>query len=119
MSKKPEAMNDEARRAAFELAFANRRSPMDFEKWSDAELLVRILDRAPGASRAECLDALARARRLCDDTYEVCDMFRDGKYGEGAAGRVAAVRKLSEHDPGFESAEYEAAFATGLLWTAF
>ncbi|MHB8895061.1 MAG: hypothetical protein ACYC99_07790 [Candidatus Geothermincolia bacterium] len=112
-------MNAEARRAAFELAFGNRRAPLDSDAWAGEELTAKVRERAVTTSGDEIRDILSRVRRLSDDAYEICDSFREGVYGEGAPGRKAAVLQLSRRDPGFELAEYEAAFATGLFWTAF
>jgi len=68
-----------------------------------------------------CLMAMVRS--LCDAVYEVCEAFRNGSFGAGtAAGKGAAshaIAELSKKQPGFSDAEYEAAFAAGLLWIAF
>lgn len=112
-------MNLEAKRASFELAFGSRRSPLPYERQTDRELLPRVQERAPNASPEEILDALVRVRRLCDNVYEVCDAFRDGRFGEGTPARAAALSELAERIPGFTEAEYKTAFAEGLLWTAF
>jgi len=111
-------LNEQARRAAFELSFANRRAPLD-DSSEDEELMRKVLERAPTATREEAADALTRVIHLSADAYSVCDAYRDGKYGQGTPGRKAAVAELSLMDPGFDLPEYEAAFATGLLWTAF
>ena len=67
----------------------------------------------------KAVDAMARVLRLSADTWSICDLYRDGKFGRGTPGRKAAVAELRTMDPGFDLPEYEAAFATGLLWTAF
>lgn len=112
-------MNLEANSAALAIALGAPRSPLPFERCTDEELLPRVREKAQNASPAECLDALARARRLCDDVYEVCEAFRDGKLGEGVSARQAALGEIAGRNPGFTEADYEAAFAAGLLWTAF
>ncbi len=119
MREEPTSVNPEAVRAAFELAFANPRSPLSYETSTDSELQPRVRRGAPAASPEECLGALAMVRRLCDDIYKICGDFRDGKFGKGDSARAAAVRQLAVRNPGFTAGDYEAAFSAGLLWTAF
>jgi hypothetical protein len=119
MPEKPAIMNPETRHAAFGLAFSDSRSPLPYETHTDKELLPGIRELAPAASPEECLEALARIRSLCDTVYEVCEAFRTGKFGAGAVAREGAIKELSRKNSGFSEAEYEAAFAAGLLWTAF
>lgn len=119
MKEGPAGTDLDARRAAFELAFDSRRSPLPYEKQTDEQLLPEVHRRAPSSSKDECLDALAAVRRLCDDVYDVCNEFRDGGFGAGASARLAATSELAGRRPGFTAAEYEAAFSAGLLWTAF
>ncbi len=111
-------MNPEARKIAFTLAFTNSRSPLQYEMHTDDELVPAIQAHAPSASREECREALESVRSLCDRVYEICDAFRSGRYGSGIPSQAEAIRVLSEQNPGFSEAEYRAAFAAGLLWTA-
>lgn len=108
-----------AQAAAFALAFTNSRSPLPFETHTDAELLELIQARVPLAPVAECREALARVRRLCDAVYEVCEAFRKGGFGTGPESAPAALAALAQALPGFSDQEYREAFAAGLLWTAF
>jgi hypothetical protein len=112
-------MNPEARHAAFGLAFSSSRSPLSYETHTDEDLLPKVRKLAPAATPEECLDALARVRSLCDSVYEVCEAFRAGRFGTGPRARERAVTELSRKNSGFSEAEYETAFAAGLLWTAF
>jgi hypothetical protein len=112
-------MDPEVLSAAFLLAFGNSRSPLPFETHRDEDLLPLVRERVPAASPDECLEALALVRSLCNDIYDVCERFRTGGFGSGAAARKRAVAELSLRHFGFLDAEYEAAFAAGLLWTAF
>jgi hypothetical protein len=86
---------------------------------SDGKLSLALFAPHSHASTDEILDALARMRRLSDKVYEVCDAFRDGRFGEGTSARVAALQELADGNPGFTEVEYETAFAAGLLWTTF
>ena len=108
-----------AQAAAFALAFTNSRSPLPFETHTDAELVEAIQVRVPSAPVAECREALARVRLLCDAVYKVCEAFRKGAFGTGPESAPAALAALAQSLPGFSDQEYREAFATGLLWTAF
>jgi hypothetical protein len=108
-----------AQEATFALAFTSSRSPLPYEMHTDRELLPAIRERAPAASEKECLEALARIRRLCDAVYDVCGAFRDGKFGSGPGSAPAALAALADTRPGFSDQEYREAFAAGLLWTGF
>ena len=108
-----------AQAAAFALAFTNSRSPLPFETHTDAELVEVIRARVPSAPMAECREALARVRHLCDAVYKVCEAFRKGAFGTGPESAPAALAALAQSLPGFSDQEYREAFATGLLWTAF
>ena len=85
----------------------------------DAELLPVIRERAPVASLDECLDALVMVRSLCDTVYDICEAFREGRFGKGADAARSAIDELSRNQPGFSDSQYEEAFTAGLLWTAF
>ncbi|MCX6111851.1 MAG: hypothetical protein NTY22_00985 [Proteobacteria bacterium] len=104
---------------AFDIAFRNKRSPLDYEKLTDEQLIVKIKSSLPNASEKECLDAITKVRQLCNDVYEICDAYRDGKFGKDASAAKAAIIELSKKNPGFLASEYDTAFTTGLLWTAF
>ena len=108
-----------AREAAFALAFGNPRSPLPFETCTDAELLSRIRERAAAAQPGEYLKALALVRGLCSAVYEICEAFRDDRFGTGTDAASRAIDELSRKQPGFSKKEYEEAFAAGMLWTAF
>jgi hypothetical protein len=82
----------------------------------DAGLLNRIMDSAPDASPAACRDALVRVRRLSFDVVEICSGFLQGEYGMDDEAKAAALADLKEKNPGFSEAEYQAAFAVGLMW---
>jgi hypothetical protein len=109
----------QARCAALGLAISDPRSPLPYDTRSDEELLPIIQERAPPASRAECLEALATVRNLCNTVYETCNEYRAGRFGTGTAATAKAVNHLSHASPGFSRREYEEIFAAGLLWTAF
>ena len=108
-----------ARSAAFALAFGNPRSLLPYEIYADTELLPRIQKVAPAATEAECLEALALVRSLCDTVYEICFAFRAGRFGEGEGAAGHAIDELSRREPGFSRGEYGEAFSVGMLWTAF
>jgi len=111
-------MNPKARKIAFALAFNNSRSPLPYETHTDEELLPVIRAHAPSVSREECREVLESVRSLCGSVYRICEAFRSGMYGSGVPAQVEAIRMLSEEICGFSDAEYRAAFAAGLLWTA-
>jgi hypothetical protein len=119
MPELPVSQKSAAVSRAFELAFENSRSPLPYEAQTDEELLPVLRERVPGASQNECREALALVRGLCDSVYEVCGMFRDGRFGTGPEAVRHAIAALSQRHPGFSAPEYEKAFAAGLLWTAF
>ena len=104
---------------AFDIAFAEKRSPLVYEKLTDEELIVKIKTLAPGSSSEVCLDAITKVRKLCDDVYEICNAYRDGDFGKDDAAARTAITELSKKSPGFSKTEYDTAFTTGLLWTAF
>ena len=101
---------------AFDIAFAEKRSPLVYEKLTDEQLVVKIKLLSPGSSSEECLDAITKVRKLCDDVYKICNAYRDGKLGKDS---ITAINELSKKNPGFTTSEYNTAFTTGLLWTAF
>lgn len=109
----------DARRAAFALALSSPRSSGPYESGTDEDLLPLVHQRAPTASREECLEALATVRSLCNAVYDTCNEFRAGKYGTGASATAKAVNHLSRASPGFSRREYEEIFSAGLLWTAY
>ena len=109
----------EAQHAAFALAFTNSRSPLPFERHTDAELIMIIQKRLPAASDAECREAIKTVRCLCSAVYAVCEEFRSGTCGHGADAARIAIGRLREQQPGFSAEEYREAFAAGLLWTGF
>jgi hypothetical protein len=109
----------DTRRAALAIALSNPRAPLAFEEHSDEELLPLIQSRVQGASREECLLALATVRRLCNAVFDHCNEFRAGRFGSGSAASARAVSHLSRSQPGFSRHEYEEIFAAGMLWTAF
>ncbi|MEI6079771.1 MAG: hypothetical protein WCQ53_03935 [bacterium] len=104
---------------AFNIAFKDKRSPLTYEQLNNEQLILKIKELSPNASTQECLDAITKVRKLCDDVYEVCDSYRDGKFGTDPLGVKTAIIELSKRDPGFSATEYDTAFSVGLLWTAF
>jgi len=104
---------------AFDIAFKEKRSPLVYEKLTNEQLVIKIKSLLPNASSEECLAAITTVRKLCDDVYEVCNAYRDEKFGKGPDAAKTAVTELSKKSPGFSKAEYDTAFTTGLLWTAF
>ena len=109
-----------ARRAALAIALSNPRSPLPYETHTDKELLQSIQKCVPDVSPAECLEALATVRGLCNAVYDVCNEYRAGRFGTaGTPAQARAVNALSHTSPGFSRREYEEIFAAGLLWTAY
>jgi len=109
----------DVKQIAFDLAFKEKRSPLVYEKLTDEQLVIKILSILPNTSKNECTAAITKIRQLCDDTYEICNSYRDGKFGKDPLAAKTAIVELSKKSPGFSTSEYDIAFTTGLLWTAF
>jgi len=109
----------DSKHIAFDIAFRDKRSPLTYEQLTDEQLIMKIKESLPNASAKECHDAITKIRKLCDDVYEVCDSYRDGKFGTDPLAAKTAIIELSKRDPGFSATEYDTAFSVGLLWTAF
>jgi hypothetical protein len=112
-------INADAKKAALRLGFGEPLSPIAYESETDEQLLLQVQSQAPAASREECLEAIARVRRLCALVYAFADTFHNGGFGEAPDARATAIKGLAARNPGFSESEYETAFAAGLIWTAF
>ena len=104
---------------AFDIAFKEKRSPLPYEKLTNEQLVDKIKKLIPKADSKECLNAITKVRQLCNDVYDICNAYRDGKFGKSPSASKTAISELSKKDPGFSTSEYNTAFTTGLLWTAF
>lgn len=109
----------DADRAVFRIVFSAQRSPDAFLAGHDNDLLLQVRREVPTVTLEECHAAGERIRGLVTAVLLVCDAFRDGRFGTGPGAQGDAVAALARAAPGFSEEEYAAAFAAGLLWTAF
>lgn len=109
----------DADRAILRIVFSAQRSPDAFLAGGDEDLLQQVRREVPGVTPEECHAAGERIRGLVIAVLDVSDAFRDGRFGTGPGAQRDAVAALGRAAPGFSEEEYAAAFAAGLLWTAF